>query len=496
MLLTIGVSLYTVRVVLATLGVVDYGIYNVVGGIVTMFGFLSGAMASASQRFFSYELGRKNHTRLRNIFSLTTVIYVLLAIIIFILAETAGLWFLNNRMIIPEERMDAAIWVYQFAIISFMSTMFAIPYNAVIIAHERMNVYAWVSVLEVTLKLLIVYVLVVFDYDKLKLYAILMFGVTTLITLVYRNYCKKNFEECRFSFYWDRRLFNEILSFSGWNLFGMLAGVLNGQGINVILNIFFDPIVNASRAISFHIYNAINQLAQNFMTAARPQIIKYYAEENRTSMISLIFRSSKLSYYLLLIISIPILIEMEYILRLWLRDVPEYLITFTRLAVINMLIESISYPLITAAQATGKIKKYQIVIGTFIMLNLPVSYVFLRLGYPSESVFVLTIINSAICLLLRLYFLKKMISFPVGQFFTEVILPILSLTILSLVGPIFMMYLLEESFGRLLAVSFCSVILDLLFIYFLGITGKERKLIRETTGKFYDKFIYRIKANL
>jgi O-antigen/teichoic acid export membrane protein len=264
MLLIMGVSLYTVRIVLNTLGVEDYGIYNVVGGIVVMFSFLSNTMASASQRFFAFELGRKDYDQLKKTFSMTVTIYLIIAVIILILAETLGLWFLNTQLSIPVERMETANWVYQFTIFSFMMTMLTVPYNAAIVAHERMNVYAYVSIVEAFLKLLIVYILVLFSYDKLKLYAILMFGVTTFITLIYRTYCKRQFQECSYNFYWEKPLFKELIGYSGWNLFGAIAGILNNQGINILLNIFFGPIVNAARAIAYQVNTAVNQFVTNF----------------------------------------------------------------------------------------------------------------------------------------------------------------------------------------------------------------------------------------
>jgi O-antigen/teichoic acid export membrane protein len=301
MLLTMAVSFYTVRVVLDTLGVRDYGIYNVVGGVVTMFSFLSATMASASQRFFAFEIGRKNFEQLKKTFGITMTIYFIIGLVILILAETVGLWFLNTRMTIPLERLEAARWVYQFSILSFMVTMFSIPYNAAIVAHERMNAYAYVSIMEVLLKLGAVYMLVAFSFDKLKLYSILIFVVISITSMTYRIYCRKNFEECRVSFYWEKGLFKEIVTYSGWNLFGALASIFNNQGINIMLNLFFGPVVNAAQAIAYQINTAINQFVQNFLMAARPQITKYYANGELEQMLKLVFQSSKISFFLLFI---------------------------------------------------------------------------------------------------------------------------------------------------------------------------------------------------
>ncbi len=477
MLLTMGVSLFTVRVVLDTLGTVDYGLYNVVGGIVTMFAFLSGTMASASQRFFAFELGRRNYDQLKKTFSMTMTIYAIIAVIILLLAETVGLWFMNNKMTIPPERMEAARWVYQFSILSFMMTMFTVPYNAAIIAHERMKVYAYVSIIEVSLKLLIVYLLLVFSYDKLKLYAVLMFAVTTFTTLIYRTYTQRKFSECSYSFYWDTVLFKEIVTYSGWNLFGALAGIFNNQGVNIVLNIFFGPVVNAARGVAFQVNSAINQFVQNFMTATRPQIIKYYAANEKQQMLKLVFQSSKFSFFLLFILSMPVLLETKFIFTLWLKEVPEYTVIFTQLIIIAALIDSLSYPLMTAAQATGRIKKYQSVVGGVMILNLPISYIFLKIGYPPETVFILAIANSTVCLGLRLLLLKSMVGLPVRGFLTHVISRILISGILSYIIPFFLVNNLNEGFIRFLITTTVSITTALLAIYTIGLGSDEKKYL-------------------
>lgn len=482
MLLIMGVNLYTVRVVLETLGVVDYGIYNVVGGVVTMFSFLSGTMASASQRFFSFELGRNDLGKLKQTFSMTMQIYVLLGMVILLLAETVGLWFLNTQMNIPADRMDAARWVYQFAVLSFMLTMFTTPYNAAIIAREDMKVYAYISIVEVVLKLLIVYLLLLFLFDKLKLYAVLIFAVTLIVSLIYRIYCKKKYRECCFTPYWDKNLFKELVGFSGWNLFGALAGVVNNQGLNILLNIFFGPVVNAARGIAFQINGAISQFVQNFMTASRPQITKYYATEELDSMHKLVFRTSKFSYFLLFVIAMPVLLETNTVLSLWLRDVPQYVSLFTQLTIATALIETLSFALMAAAQATGKIKKYQAVVGSVMMLNLPVSYIFLKSGYAPESVFYVSIANACICLLLRLLFLRKMIALSFGCFIKEVLLPVVCVTLFALIVPFFIekVLFISAGFSRLLIIVVACVISSFITIYFAGFSSEEKDMVNKT----------------
>lgn len=477
MLLIMGVSLFTVRIVLSVLGAIDYGLYNVVGGIVVMLSFLSNTMASASQRFFAFELGRKNYDQLKRTFSMTMNIYGIIAVLILILAETIGLWFLNTQLTIPLERMKAANWVYQFSIFSFMMTMLKVPYNAIIVAHERMNVYAYVSIVEVILKLIIVYLLVLFSYDKLKLYAVLMFAVTTTITLIYRGYCKKQFKECSYHYLWNKKLFKELVGYSGWNLFGSLSGVFKNQGVNILLNIFFGPIVNAARAIAYQISNAINQFVSNFMMATRPQITKYYANNEKENMLNLVFQSSKFSYLLLFMLSMPALLETNYILTLWLKEIPEYVIIFTRLIIITSLIDSLSYALMSAAQATGKIKQYQSTVGGIMLLSLPVSYVFLKMNYPPQSVMYIAIVTSLVCLFLRLILLKKMVGLSIKKYLKQIILSITLVSIFAYIFPMILIFNLNEGLCRFLLVGFTGLVSTILASVLIGLNSFERKYV-------------------
>lgn len=484
MLLTMAVSLFTVRAVLDTLGVVDYGIYNVVGGIVVMFSFLSSTMASASQRFFAFELGRNDIQQLKKTFSLTISIYVIIAAIVLLLAETLGLWFLNTQMVIPADRMEAVNWVYQFSILSFLVTILTIPYNAAIIARENMKVFAYVSIVEVVLKLAIVYLLVLFSVDKLKLYAVLMFATTCVVTFIYRTICKHKYEECRFQFYWDRGLFNTLLSYSGWNLFGAVAGIINNQGINILLNLFFGPVINAARAIAYQLSGAVNQFVGNFVTAVNPQITKYYAAGEKQQMMNLVFRSSKLSFFLLFILSMPVLLETNYILALWLKQIPEFVIIFTRLVIITALIDSLSFPLMTAAQATGKIKIYQTVVGGTMLLNLPVGYCFLKFGFPPQSTMYIAFGISVVCLFLRLGMLKKMINLSISKYANTVLLSVFKVFLFAYIAPIYLHFQLEENFYRFAVILITGLITSILSIYVLGLSSSERMIIIQLINKY------------
>ncbi len=488
MILTMLVSLYTSRVVLNTLGVEDFGIYNVVGGFVSMFGFLNSAMASATQRFLSFEIGKGDRDQLRNVFSMSVNIHFLIAFIILILAETVGLWFVNSQLTIPSGRMGAAQWVYQFSILAMMVYMVSVPYNAMIIAHERMNVFAWVSIVEVSLKLFIVFMLQWFGFDKLKFYAVLTFCVSLIIRFIYGIYCSKNFKESKFRYFWDKPLFKTLVSYAGWNLWGNIAAVLKDQGVNVLLNMFFGPVVNAARGIAYQVSSAVNQFVANFQMAMNPQIIKSYAINDLKYMHQLIYRGAKYSFFLLFTLSLPILLETEQILRLWLKTVPEYTVIFTRLVIINVLIDCISGPLMTAAQASGKIKLYQSIVGGLLILNLPVSYLFLKLGFQPQITIYISIGISGLALLLRLLILKNLVKLKIENFFYQVILKITSVSIFAVIIPLLFYIFMNISILRCIIVVFTAIVSSLNVIFFFGLSRDEKI--------FFSKGLKKLKAKI
>ena len=485
LIISMLVSLYTARVVLNTLGVIDYGIYNVVGGFVTMFGFLNGAMSSSTQRFLSFELGRENTSGLRKVFIMSINIHFIIALVILLLAETVGMWFLDTQMTIIEGRKEAALWVYQFSILSLILTIISVPYNAIIIAHERMGVYAWMTIIEVILRLLIVFILVWYDFDKLKLYAVLFFIVSLVIRLIYGFYCKFNFKESKFYFYWNKPMFKTLIGFAGWNLWGSMAYLLRGQGVNVLLNIFFGPTVNAARGIAFQINNAINQFVSNFQMAVKPQIIKSYASDNISLMNTLVFQGAKYSFFLLFILSLPLLFETEIILKLWLKIVPEYTVIFTRLVIVGTLIDCISGTLMTAAQASGKIKIYQSIVGGLLVLNLPISYFFLKLGYEPQITLYISIVIYILALIFRLIILRKLVNLRINVFLKQVLLRILYVTALSVIIPSLLYYNMDSSIERFLLTCVVSVVSVLFAIYFSGLNNNERKFFSNYMMKFF-----------
>jgi len=482
MLFLMIISLYTSRIVLNALGVEDFGIYNVAGGVVAMFSILSGSLSAAISRFITYELGKNNVLKLKTIFSSAITIQIGLGIVIAFFAETIGIWFLNTQMNIPIERMTAANWVLQFSIITFIINLISVPYNAVIIAHEKMSAFAYISIFEAIGKLLIAYLITISPIDKLIFYAILMCGVAIAIRLLYGYYCKRHFDECRFHFIWNKQIFQQIFSFAGWNFIGASSAVLRDHGGNIIINLFCGPTVNAARGIAFQVNNAIQGFVSNFMTALNPQITKSYAAKNYTYMMTLIFQGARLSFYMLLLLSLPIIINTHYLLTLWLNTVPEHTVLFVRLVLIFAMSESISGPLITAMLATGNIRNYQIIVGGLQMLNLPTSYILLSLGAIPETVLIVAVLISQCCLMARLYMLKKMIKLKIKDYLKKVYFNIITVSIIAIILPICMQERLAENFIKFLLSSLICMLCTYLSIYYIGCSYEERKFI-------YNKFL-------
>lgn len=491
MLLIMGVSLFTVRVVLKVLGAEDYGLHNVIGGVVVMLSFFTSTMTSASMRFFTFELGRKDYTKLNQFFNLTIFTYVGIAILILILAETVGLWFVKTQLTIPKDRLNAALWVYQFSIGTFIVQMFVIPFNSMIIAHEKMNIYAIISIIESLLKLLIVYFLVIItSIDKLVLYSILLLIVSIIISSLYILYCFKNYDECKIKWFYDKQMVKELLTYSGWSLWGAVSLIIRNQGINILLNIFFNPAVNAARAIAYQVNTAVKTFITNFFQAVRPQITKMYAAGENNEMLRLIFQSSKFAYYLVLILSVPILMETPYILALWLTETPEYTIIFTRLVIITTMIESLSYPFQTSISATGKIGLYQTITGGLLILNLPFSYLLLKLDYPPQSTFYVAIVVAILSQVSRVLFARKMHQMLISLYLKDVVLTILLVSFMSFIAPIIISSSIEEqSVSRFVLIIFTSLVSSLFAIVTLGLSKGEKVVIKTfIKQKIFSKF--------
>lgn len=426
MFISMVVGLYTSRVVLATLGVEDYGIYGVVGGVVAMLGFLNASMAGATSRFLTFELGRGDQKRLEETFSSALIVHIGIALIVLIVAETVGLWFLCNKLVIPEGRMGAAHWVYQLSIACAMLGIIQAPYNASIIAHEKMDFYAYVEILNVTLKLLIVYLLVIGNFDKLKLYAILHFAVVVVILFIYRIYCIRNFKETHFHFIWKKDILKPLLSFSGWNLYGNLGGMVQQQGTNFVINFFFGVVLNAAMSVGLTVANTVNQFGTNVMVAFRPQIIKNYSQGNKEGMKNLTILAIKVIMFIYCLVAVPVFVEAESLLKIWLVEVPDHTVVFCRLFLISIFFETIRYVLIIDIHATGNVKWVSFFSGTLFLLAPFVTYLLLRLGISVNSAITTIIVCNILLCMINTYLIKHYVQIPVSSYAATILRVILT----------------------------------------------------------------------
>ena len=475
MFLTLLVGLYTSRVVLQTLGISDYGLYNVVGGFVSMLSFINATMATGTQRFLSFAIGQRDFEKLKSIFANAFVLHLLIAILIFILAETIGLWFLYTQMNVPDGRFDAALWTYQFSVLTLMVSVLQVPFMSSLVAHEKMNIYAYISVFDVIMKLLVVFMIRICDADKLILYAALMFSIQFLSAMLYNIYCHKQYTECRFSFRYNKEVLREMAGFSGWTIIGMLANTTNGQGINVLFNIFCGTIVNAARGIAFQVNNILMGFVKNFQIAANPQIIKLYAEGNFTEMTNLTLQSSKISAFLLLLIMLPFFVDIDFVLYFWLGKYPDLTTEFVRIVLLQSLIQSMTNPVVIVTHAAGKLKMPNLLGGLAILLSLPFSYWLLNKGYSPSVILTVNIIPYVIEGFFDSYFAQKYAGFSQKRFFKEVYLRVISVACLSMVVP-FILTLIwkEQNLCRFLLLSAICVAFTTFFILFLGIDRKQR----------------------
>lgn len=480
MILILVVSLYTSRVVLRELGVVDFGVYNVVGGIVLMFSFLNSSMSTATQRFLTFELGKGDFYRLKSTFSASLNIHIVLGGIIFIFAETIGLWFVNEKLVIPPERLFAANVVYQCSILSFFINITQVPYNASLIAHEKMDIYAYLSIFEVVGKLCVAIVLVRYGDDKLIIFAFLVLLIHVILLFLYRAYCIFNYKECRLSLFWDKNLYKEITSFASWNIFGSIAWLFKGQGLNILLNLFFGPAINAARGLSYQISGTLSGFVSNFTLALNPQITKHYAQGKIQEMELLSYVGLKFSYMLLFLFVFPILLNVEYIMTLWLGNVPSYTSIFVTLVLIDELINSIfGSPLMTSLMATGNIKRYQIVVSICIMQIFPLAYIVFFLGSHPESVFYIMIMISLLSGVIRLHFCVKQLGYSYDHFVEVTFRPVLKVTLLSIPLPLFFKFCLftHNNFVNHFFIFMSSLFIIIGCIYSVGLTHKEKTLL-------------------
>ena len=480
MLFTMAVSLFTSRVILNTLGVEDYGINNVVGGIVTMFTVLSGSLSSSISRFITFELGKDNLQRLKTVFSTGVNIQLGMSILVVVVAEAVGIWFLNTKMNIPVERMEAANWVFQCAILTFVLNLLSVPYNAAIIAHEKMSAFAYISVVEVTLKLIIVYMLTISPFDRLKTYAVLLLLVGAIVRFVYGYYCKRHFEECTYHFILDKPVLKEMTGFAGWNFLGNGAYMLNTQGVNILMNLYFGVAVNAARGVATQVDAALKQFVNNFTTAVNPQITKSYAQGDLDYMHKLVCRSAKFSAFLMMFFAVPIILETNTILTIWLKTVPDYAVIFLQWIIISSFMDTVlANSLVTSMFATGKIKRYQIIVTTVGCLVFPLSWIAFKLGFEPQVGYILYFIIYTILLFVRLYLLKDMVKLPVMMYIREVLYKLAPVIVVGFAIPGILILTMDAGWFRLILVCLLSVLVTAASEYFIGLSNKEKDFVAE-----------------
>ena len=478
MFLIMGVTLYTSRIILQTLGVEDYGIYNVVGGVVTMFSFLNGSLGAATSRYITFELGRKDYEKLNKIFNVALVTHILIGLIIVVLAETVGLWFFYEKMIIPDDRLYAAFWVYQISILSSLISLTQVPYNATLIAHENMKVYAYVGMVEVILKLLIVYLLVIAPFDKLVFYAILLFLLNIGLMTFYRIYCIKRYNESCINLCKDKNLYKDMFKYAGSDLIGNVSVLAQGQGLNLLLNVFFGPVVNAARAVAYQVQGAVTQFSANFMTAVRPQIIKLYAQGEVKEMFKLVYLSSNFSYYLMWLIILPLCLEADYVLSLWLGEYPDHSVSFLILVFILCLIQTLKTPRTIVLHATGKLLLANVVVGTLLCCAFPLAYVFLKLGGEPESVFWAANITMLLSEFVSVFILRKYVEYNIANYLLNVHFRCAVVTAVSYAIPYYIYNrFMEPSFLRLVLTCCITSISIIATVWALGMNKDMRQKV-------------------
>lgn len=476
MLVIMAVAFYMSRVILQVLGAEDYGIYNVVGGIVTMMGFLNGALGSSTSRFLTYELGKGNYPKLNDTFSASLNLHICVALLVLLVGETVGLWFFYEKLVIPDNRMNAAFWVYQFSIITTMINFTQVPFNATLIAHENMSIYAYVGLYEAFSKLAIVYMIAISPIDRLVFYALLLMINQACIQFFYRYYTSKRYEECRFRLIRNRDLYKTLMGYSGWDMFGGMAVICQTQGINILLNMFFGPLVNAARAIAVQVQTAIVSFVNNFLVAVRPQVVKNYAEGNTEAMYSLTFNAAKYAYSLMLALVLPLCFEIKFILSIWLGgNEPDDTAIFIVLILLTYLMETYHMASLMSYHAIGKIKLGNIVGGTLMMMALPLSYVALRLGAPAYSVFIIIFFVNLTQMFWGWMVVHRYVKFSYQQLIKMVYVPTILITFLSVIAPTIISMTLEPGWIRFIVLSIVSEIIILVLVFYIALNADERQ---------------------
>lgn len=490
MLVMMFIGLFTSRIILQALGVSDLGLYSVCGGVVALFSFISGTLASGTQRFISFGIGEGDLEKLKKTFSCAMSLHLLIAVIIFIIGETLGVWYVYNKLNVDPGRIEAAFWCYQFSLITALISIIQTPFNGAMIAHEKMDIYAYMTIFEVIVKLVAAYTIMIVPFDKLIFYSVLLLCANIFSTCIYNWYCRKKFEECSFRFGYDKRIFIDMLSFSGWNTFGTVAAMGQSTGVDLVINIFCGTLVNGARGIATQVNGFVNKFVTNFQIALNPQIVKTYASGNIEDMSKLVIKGAEYSTYLFLFLGIPLFVEIEFVLDLWLGQVPEHSVTFMRIVMVESLFRTMGNPTITAMHATGQMKMLNITVGVLLLTIVPQSYILFKLGFSSELVLIFNIIPWILCIPLRLYWLRKYTEkrFPIGVFLYKVVLKGTLLAFSMYVLPYLVSNLwTDECWQRFIMVILTSLVCSFLIIYYCGLDKNMRKhlirTIQQRVGK-------------
>lgn len=475
MVITMLIGLFSVRIVLRVLGETDYGIYNVVGGVITMLAFLNNSLASTTQRFLSFELGKKAG-KSKEFFKTSISLYILLSLILLVVGETLGLWFVNEKLVIPKERIFAANCIYQFSIVSFIFTVLSAPYNAAVIAHEKMSFFAYVSIIDACCKLGICFALLYSSLDKLILYGTLMMLMSLAVFLAYVIYCRYSRLECQFGWLLQREFVAKIMNFAGWSTFGALANIFRAQGINFMLNIFFGPVVNAARGIAYQAESALLTLIQNFYIAVRPQTIKSYADGSVNDSIKIVFFATKIGYIMMLVLFSVFVFEADYIFDLWLKDIPAYTIVYFKIIMIAMMMETLTIPMTMLIHANGNVMCYQLFSGIITASSLLIAYIFIQVLGDCISPMLSIPIVSFITLINVLYQVNRLISFPIGKYF-KLLFKLVVITAFCCSLTYFLHQFLGESLCRVVITTMLTVFIALIGLLFV-IDSTERKQVK------------------
>lgn len=487
MFLLMFVGLYTSRINLQSLGIDNFGVYNVVAGFVVMFSSVTGSFSNAISRFVQVELGKKNISRLKTIYSTSINIQLLLGGLVAIVGEIVGMWFLYNKLQIPAECLEAAKWVLHFSIISFVIGLLCVPNNACIVAHEKMSAFAYISLLEAFMKLAVAYVVFITPFDKLVTFGFLIMFNQFVIRFIYIYYCKKHFEECKYFIVWDSGLLREMSKFIGWNFLSQFAFVLNIHGTNMLLNIFFGVTVNAARGIANQVNNAIVQFINNFMTAVIPQITKSYASGDKEYSFSLVCRSSRFAFYLMFLLSLPILIETDTILTIWLKTPPDYSEDFVRWTLAASLTTLFGNPLFNLIMADGRIKLFQFVMTIVSFLPFPLSWLFFQLGYPVTTAYIVYFSVYFLLIFLRYFLVYRITKLPFDDYVIGVVFRSIVVSVIASVLPVLLSFTLEQGFVRFVLVGISSFFCVVGSVYLFGMTKNEREFAHAKIGAFFYK---------